>query len=187
MGVYAGAHQRQVQELPVGCRQRPQEGEAGHPKAKQAIKDFVYKLRLIDWSSMISFGIPEETMGIITILMSPGSTRPRAQPTGAAAGPMMVTWWRKSWSSTPRSPTPPSFSGPSRRRSRPTSRLSRPTNQPAGQSVLCSQPVSQYSVVSQGNATPRLALPPAPPPTPFQACERQARGNATPQKCMQTQ
>ena len=43
-------------------------------KAKQAIKDFVYKMRLIDWSSKLSLGIPEETMGIITILMPPGST-----------------------------------------------------------------------------------------------------------------
>ena len=31
-------------------------------------------MRLIDWSSKLSLGIPEETMGIITILMPPGST-----------------------------------------------------------------------------------------------------------------
>ena len=43
-------------------------------KAKQAIKDFVYKMCLIDWSSKLSLCIPEETMGIITILMPPGST-----------------------------------------------------------------------------------------------------------------
>ena len=38
------------------------------------MKDFVYKLRLIDWHTKESLGIPEESNGIITILMQPGST-----------------------------------------------------------------------------------------------------------------
>lgn len=41
---------------------------------RQAVKDLVYKLRLIDWHTKESLGIPEESNGIITILMQPGST-----------------------------------------------------------------------------------------------------------------